>query len=227
MPPSSHPTLRDEIAAVAARLIAEDGMDYAGAKRRAVRELIGDSREKPGFDCMPDNAAVEAAVRVHQALFMADTQPARLASLRRTAVDVMRFLDAFQPFLTGAAFNGTAGEHSDLHLQVFNDNAKEIEIFLLNAGIAFEVSTYEGNRRGTRDAAEVLNFVWPPRTREARLGARTSASETVHLVVLDPRDQHASRTAKGERGDLRAVESLVAAASMPGDAPRPSPIDGR
>ena len=211
---SDHLTLRDEIAAVAARLIAEDGMDYAGAKRRAVRELTGNSRDKLAADCMPDNATVESAVRAHQALFMADTQPARLASLRRTAVEVMRFLDAFQPFLTGAAFNGTAGEHSDIRLQVFNDNAKDIEIFLLNAGFEFEVSAYEGNRegnrRGTRDAAEVLSFVWPPRAGALRPGAPASPIEAVHLVVLDPRDQHASRGAKAERGDLRAVETLIA-----------------
>lgn len=226
MPPSSPATLRDEIAAVAARLIAEDGMDYAGAKRRAVRELLGDSREKPGADRMPDNALVEAAVRAYQALFMADSQPVRLASLRAAAADVMRFLDPFHPFLTGAAFNGTAGEHSDLHLQVFNDNAKEIEIFLLNAGIDFEVSEYEGHRRGRRDAAEVLSFVWPPRNRVARPGVHASTSETVHLAVLAPHDQHGARGAKGERGDLHAVESLIAdASSRPGDAPPPSPTE--
>ena len=208
--PSDRPTLRDELAAVAARLIAEDGMDYAGAKRRAVRELTGDAREKLASDCMPDNATVEAAVRAHQALFMADTQPARLASLRRSAVEVMRFLDAFQPFLTGAAFNGTAGEHSDVHLLVFNDNAKDIEIFLLNAGIDFEVSEYEADRRGTRDAAEVLSFAWPPRSVVPCRGTPTSPLETVHLVVLDPRDQRASRIARAERGDLRAVERLIA-----------------
>lgn len=210
MLPSGPSTLRDEIAAVAARLIAEEGMDYGGAKRRAMRELTGDTRDKAASDCMPDNATVEAAVRTHQALFMADTQPLRLSSLRRTAVDVMRFLEAFQPFLTGAAFNGTAGEHSDLHLQVYNDNAKDIEIFLLNAGIEFEASAYEADRRGARDAAEVLSFAWPPRTGASRFGARGSTAEVVHLAVLDPRDQHASRGAKTERGDLRAVETLIA-----------------
>ncbi|MGI9024996.1 MAG: hypothetical protein ACR2GP_05365 [Burkholderiaceae bacterium] len=208
--PSDRPTLRDEIAAVAARLIAEDGMDYAGAKRRAVRELTGDARERLASDCMPDNAAVEAAVRAHQALFMADTQPVRLASLRRTAVEVMRFLDAFEPCLTGAAFNGTAGEHSDVHLLVFNDNAKDIEIFLLNAGIEFEVSEYGADRRGTRDATEVLSFVWPPRSIVPRRNLQQSPSEDVHLVVLDPRDQRSSRMAKADRGDLRAVEMLIA-----------------
>ena len=158
--PSNAPNLRDEIAAAAARMIAEDGLDYAGAKRRAAREVLGDA-DAPR-DCLPDNDQVQAAVREHQALFMSDTQPARLDALRRVARDVMRFLvDAglgLAPFVTGAIVNGTAGEHSDVHLQVFDDNAKDLEIHLLNAGIDFEVSETGGSRAG----GEVLSFLWPP-----------------------------------------------------------------
>jgi hypothetical protein len=210
--PSNHPTLRDEIAAVAARLIAEDGLDYAGAKRRAVRELTGDT-QKLAADCMPDNATVEAAVRAHQALFMSDTQPARLLSLRHTAVDVMRFLESFHPYLSGAVFNGTAGEHSDVHLQVFNDNAKDIEIFLLNAGLEFEVSECASERAGSRDGAETLSFMWPPRARAMRPGPDRTPIEAIHLSVLDPRDQRSSRSPRTERGDLRAVEALISGSS--------------
>ena len=215
MLPTIPPTLREEIAAVAARLIAEDGMDYAGAKRRAMHEVVGTARGKARADRMPDNATVEAAVRSYQALFMADTQPARLSGLRRTAVEVMRFLDDFHPYLTGAAFNGTAGEHSDLHLQVFSDNAKDIEIFLLNAGLEFEVSEHpDVDRPSVRDAAEMLSFMWPPRESVSWRGPASSPTEAVHLLVLDPRDQHASRGAKAERGDLRAIEALLAGDSQ-------------
>ena len=153
--------LRDQIAAVAARFIAEDGLDYAGAKERAVREVIGSS-SRGHAGCVPDNAHVVAAVREHQALFMADTQPARLAHLRRTARDVMRFLEAaglgFDLVVQGAIVNGTAGEHSDIHLVAFNDNAKDLEIFLINAGVEFDVSETSGPR-----PAETIAFLWPQR----------------------------------------------------------------
>lgn len=194
-------SLRDEIAAVAARLIAEDGMDYAGAKRRAIRELVGgDGRSLPA-DLMPDNARVEEAVRAHQALFMADEQPARLLSLRRTALDAMRALDAFHPFLVGAVFNGTAGEHSDIQLQVVSDNAKDLEIFLLNAGIDFDVG------EGSGDAGETLHFLWPPRSAVPRRGEPV-ATETIHLSVIDPRDL---RSAKAGRPADRANQATLAA----------------
>ncbi len=201
--PSDAPSLRDEIAAVAARLIAEDGLDYAGAKRRAAREVLGDKGQAPR-DCVPDNDQVEAAVREHQALFMSDSQPARLLALRCVARDVMRFLVdtglGLVPFVNGAIVNGTAGEHSDVHLQLFDDNAKDIEIHLLNAGIDFEVSETGGARAG----GEVLSFLWPPHAR------RGGPQEVVHLSVLDPRDQRSTRAT--ERADLRVLEALIASA---------------
>lgn len=203
----THPSasnLRDEIAAVAARLIAEDGMDYAGAKRRAVREIVGgDGRSLPA-DLLPDNAHVEEAVRAHQALFMGDAQPARLLSLRRTALDAMTALDEFRPFLVGAVFNGTAGEHSDIQLQVVSDNPKDLEIFLLNAGIDFDV----GEGRG--DVGETLHFLWPPRTSVPRR-AGAVATETVHLSVIDPRDIRSPKAGRApERADRATVEALIA-----------------
>ena len=210
---SSHaPTLRDEIAAVAARLIAEDGLDYAGAKRRAAREVLGDG-QRAHPDCMPDNTQVEAAVREHQALFMADTQPARLLALRRSACDVMRFLDGaglgLTPFVSGAIVNGTAGEHSDIHLQVFDDNAKDLEIYLLNAGVEFEVSEHGG---GHASGGELLSFLWPQRRAFSR-SAPAGDQEAVHLAVLDPRDNRGFPA--GERADLRALEALIAATPSP------------
>ncbi len=202
------PSLRDEIAAVAARLIAEDGLDYAGAKRRAAREVLGDAARSHG-ECMPDNVQVAEAVREHQALFMADTQPARLLALRLLARDVMRFLDeaglGLTPFVNGAIVNGTAGEHSDIHLQVFDDNAKDLAIHLLNAGIEFEVSEHAGG-------GELLSFLWPQRRGPAP-APRITNQEAVHLAVLAPRDQRGSPSA--ERADLRALDGLIDATPDP------------
>ena len=66
-----------EIAAVAARLVAEDGLEYAAAKRQAVKQL-----GLPSRTALPDNATLEAAVREHIDIFCADTQPGELLALR-------------------------------------------------------------------------------------------------------------------------------------------------
>src|SRR4051794_18858521 len=111
--------LRAEIAAAAARMIAEDGADYGTAKRKAAKQILGNAKIRG--DIMPDNAQIEEEVRQYHELFFANTQPARLQHLRKLALQLMEELAAFSPYLTGAVLNGTAGEHSDIHLQLFAD----------------------------------------------------------------------------------------------------------
>ncbi|MEI7465066.1 MAG: hypothetical protein WCJ87_06955, partial [Burkholderiales bacterium] len=67
--------LTAEIAATAARLVVEEGMEYGPAKQRAARAL---GRHSTRSTEMPDNASVEDEVRAYLALFCADSQPAEL-----------------------------------------------------------------------------------------------------------------------------------------------------
>src|SRR5471030_2538708 len=124
--------LRAEIAAAAARLIAQDGADYLSAKRKAARQVLGEAQANEQL--LPDNAQIENEVRLYHTLFKADTQPARLFQLRTLAAQLMEELQRFNPYLTGAVLNGTAGAHDDIHLQLFADSAKEVEIYLLSVG---------------------------------------------------------------------------------------------
>lgn len=194
--PMVSPNLREEIAYAAARMIAEDGLDYSTAKRKAVRQLLGQSA-MPRGDVMPDNAQVEESVREYQALYMGDTQPLRLRELREHAVEVMRWLEGFHPYLTGAVWNGTAGEHSDIVLQCFTDSAKDVAIFLLNAGVQYEVDERPSFRG--RGMVETLHFVW--------------RDEVITLVIHDhDAVRGALRTSadrRAERGDMRAVQQLL------------------
>src|SRR5690606_23338070 len=96
--------LRAEIAALAARLIAEDGVDYGAAKQKAARQVLGNSRVRGKV--MPDNYQIEDEVRTYNELFFSDSQPARLLHLRRLALRLMDELAPFSPFLTGAVLNG-------------------------------------------------------------------------------------------------------------------------
>jgi hypothetical protein len=124
--------MRRRIAHEAARLIAEDGgLDYGFAKRKAARQLgAADSRN------LPDNREIEEALRSYQALYQGQEQRDRLALLRGIAIEYMEQLADFDPHLTGSVLNGTAGRHSDINLQLFTDNDKELEFFLMNRQIA-------------------------------------------------------------------------------------------
>jgi len=150
--------LRSEVAVAAARLVAEEGCDYALAKRRAVRELLG-SADIAGS--LPDNREIEREVRRHLGLFAADTHPPLLAALRQVAADTMERLARFEPHLIGAVLNGTATEHSDVHLNLYVDSEKDVELYLLQSGVDFDAEEPAAEERSM--GLGRLSFALPAR----------------------------------------------------------------
>ncbi|MEW6318865.1 MAG: UDP-N-acetylmuramate--alanine ligase, partial [Pseudomonadota bacterium] len=154
-----------------------------------------------------------------QALFQAESQPRVLALLRRIALVLMEGLAIHNPYLAGAVFNGTASEHSDIHLQVFCDSPKDVAIFLLNAGVDFD--TTESAHFAGRDEVETLSFLWRgqwpagPESRELarELRAETGTPVGVHIALYDMNDVRGARradaTGKTQRGDAAAVRALL------------------
>ncbi|MFZ3288930.1 MAG: hypothetical protein WA191_19065, partial [Telluria sp.] len=150
--------LRAQVAAAAARMIAQDGADYASAKRKAARQVLGDEQVASGV--LPDNEQVEDEVRKYQALFLGESQPARLHALRTIALQVMEALAQFSPYLTGPVLSGTAGEHDEIHLQLFADSAKEVEIFLLSHDVAIDISETPHFKGRRHEPVETVSFLW-------------------------------------------------------------------
>lgn len=194
--PSDTESLRAEIAAAAARMIAEDGADYGSAKRKAARQILGNAKI-PG-NVLPDNAQIEDEVRIYQELFFSDSQPARLLHLRKLALRLMTELIQFNPYLTGAALNGTAGEHSDIYLQLFAESPKEVQIYLLNKNIQFEVSESPHFKSG-HEPVETVSFILE--------------KEGIHLALYEINDLRGAiktRTTRGlERADIDTLRSLI------------------
>jgi len=191
--------LRAEIAAVAARMIAQDGADYATAKRKAARQVLGE--DTPGAKLLPDNAQIEDEVRQYQALFYGDTQPARLHALRAIALQVMEALAQFSPYLTGAVLNGTASEHDDIHLQLFAESAKEVEIFLLNRNVNIEISETPHFKGRRHEPVETVSFLW--------------RNEGVHAELYEMNDLRGALKPRADgrpqRADAATLRALMAA----------------
>jgi hypothetical protein len=161
MMPNSNDDLqqvRARIAATAARMIAQDGADYSTAKTKAARQVLGVDRPSPNY--LPDNMQVEDEVRRYQTLFLGPAQAARVKHMRNAALDVMELLAEFRPYLTGPVLNGTAGEHDEIHLQLFADSAKEVEIWLLNRNVNIEISETPHFKGGRHDPVETVSFMW-------------------------------------------------------------------
>ncbi len=177
--------LRMQMATIAARLIAQDGATYATAKQKAVQQVFGS--RKVSQEMLPDNDLIEQQVRIYQQLFLADRQPAQLLRLRECALALMQHLSAFNPYLTGAVLNGTAGEYNDIVIQLFADNPKQVAMELLNRGIRFEVGEQHGQ--------ETLSFVYQ--------------QQGIHLQVFDQDDLHRISAKKSPRLGIPGLQKLI------------------
>lgn len=126
--------MRETIAHIAARLIAVDGIeDFALAKRKAAHQAgYADTQN------LPTNTEVEAALKAYRELYFKDDHRRLLSSLRREALNVMHQLEPLSPYLVGSVLNGNAGRYSDINLHIYSDNAKEVELYLLNRQIAYK-----------------------------------------------------------------------------------------
>ena len=186
-----------EIAAVAAGLVVDEGMEYAAAKRKAARDFGG----RPE---LPSNEQVEDAVREHIEIFCADTQPAELRTLREVALAWMQRLAEFRPHLSGAVWRGTATRLSAVMLDLYCDDPKAAEIMLINAGVDYDSQSQD------RPGAEPLH-VLTVGTKSQALGDIV----TVHLLLHDLDDQRGALKpdARGRswRGDRAALQRLMEA----------------
>jgi hypothetical protein len=98
-----------------------------------------------------------------------------VVELREIALDAMRALERFSPYLTGPVLKGIAGPYAEIELQLFPDSVKEVEIFLLDRNLPY--ATHEGRRyAGDRaHAVSVLVLAWQ--------------GVPLRLSIFDPRDE--------------------------------------
>jgi len=136
---------RLRVAQEAARLMSEHGIrDFHHAKVKAAERLgILDAQ------ALPRNNEIEDALREHQRIFHADSQPQLLQERREAAAEAMRFLERFEPRLVGAVLDGTADAHSAVCLHLFSDTPESVVLFLEERGVPLTQQTRR--LRTTRD----------------------------------------------------------------------------
>ena len=203
--------LREEIAHRAARLIAEDGMaSFAAAKQKAARQM---GITAPGS--LPDNREIETALRSYQSLFQSHSQPLECQVLRQVAVNAMRWLDRFSPWLVGAVLSGTANRFSQIELEIIADDAKQLEMFFLNERKLYKMRVKRTPQSKRGDAlSEISSY-------------ELSFDETPVVISHYPhhavRFAHHSHTSLTDgRAQLEDVEGLlVSSISLPAKQPLP------
>ncbi|MGV3626746.1 MAG: hypothetical protein ACO1PN_03545 [Betaproteobacteria bacterium] len=187
---------RSAIAVHAARLMAQDGIeDYGLAKRKAAKQLgIPDSSR------LPNNDEIDAALREYQDIYRSGDQEQRVRLLREQAVRAMRELAAFDPHLTGSVLTGIAGPYAVIHLQLFAENPKAVELFLIDRKMPYKTGQ---NRLYAGHEPRVLPM----------FSISVEGTE-IELTVFDSRDLRAPvrATAEGrviERARMPAVAALL------------------
>lgn len=201
--------LRQMIAQQAARMMAEDGVsDFGYAKKKAGRQLgVMDN------SIMPSNVEIEEELKLYNTLFLSEEQPENLRELRANALFTMQLLERFNPHLTGAVLDGTAGIMSETHIHLFADSVKDVEMFLLNQQIPFDVNekSYRIMNDGKRDKKGDSRKSVPVFTLETDKGL-------IKLSVFDVDDirvatKRAADGSNAERMNIAGVKSLLAQAA--------------
>lgn len=187
---------RSAIAVHAARLMAQDGIeDYGLAKRKAAKQL-----GVPDSSRLPNNDEIDAALREYQDIYRSDGQHQRIRALREQAIRAMRELAVFDPHLTGSVLSGIAGPYAVVHLQLFTDNPKAVELFLIDRKMPYKTSQsrlYAGHEPRLVPVFSII-----------------VEGTDIELTVFDSRDLRAPvrATAEGrviERARLPAVAALL------------------
>ena len=188
---------RLRIAHLAARLMAEDGIeDHGLAKRKAARQAgVADTRQLPGND------EIDAALREYREIYHPDAHREQLTELREIAVRAMTEFEKFNPHLVGSVLSGIAGKYAGIQLQLFTDDIKAVELFLIDLGADYDAdqtSFYSGETRIT-----------------VPLFTIDDDGVEIEIAVLSPRDERLPlKTALAgkviERAKLAAVEALLA-----------------
>lgn len=188
--------MREHLAHHAARLMAEGGItDYAYAKRKAAKQMGAEDTHH-----LPSNQQVDEALRSFRLLYQSDSHPDILRQLRAEALQVMRLLEPFHPYLTGSVLNGTAGEQSDINLIVYSDDEKAVLMFLLKHNLPFESSEWRVNLAGRQQVVPSLAL-------------QTETGIPVHVAVLPENARHGGNRKAETRADAGAVALLLGASS--------------
>lgn len=195
--------IRQLIAQQAARMMAEDGVsDYGYAKKKAGRQLGVMENSM-----LPSNTEIEEELKLYNMLYLSEEQPENLRDLRVNALYTMQLLERFNPHLTGAVLDGTAGMLAETHIHLFADSVKDVEMFLLNQKIPFNVNekSYRMMNDGKRDKKGDQRKTVPVFTLETDKGF-------IKLSVFDIDDIRVAtkRSADGSNADRLNTEGVKA-----------------
>lgn len=196
--------LRQLIADETARLIYEEGYrDYRLAKQKASQRFGADNQAKN----QPSNEEIEQALHEYVQLIDPKEHQATLRLHREIALEAMEFLEPFQPFLTGAALEGTSSPVSAITLHLSANRAEDVMFYLEEKQLPFQIHDRKVKAGKKQDYFPLLRLYVD--------------NVEVELMIF-PDDGHGSlsvlnsMTGKGiKRADYKRLQEILAAMPPP------------
>ncbi|WP_437336379.1 nucleotide-binding enzyme [Sorangium sp. So ce394] len=233
--------LRARIAAEAARLMYEEGVDqYFTAKRMAAKRILGQvegrrARYRPAD--LPSNGEIREALLLFAERAEGSQRTRRLFALRIVALEAMRALAPFSPRLIGSVSTGHIRRGSDVDLHVFPADEEALERHARALGWTFERERVTIQKGGelreyvhyhVADVAPLELTVYAPRELRARPRSSTDGKPIVRLGIaalsaLCARDHPTAWERYLATGEVEGMDALLEADE---DEPLPGPFDG-
>ncbi|AUX39846.1 nucleotide-binding enzyme [Sorangium cellulosum] len=233
--------LRARIAAEAARLMYEEGVDqYFTAKRMAAKRILGQidgrrARYRPAD--LPSNGEIREALLLFAERAEGSQRARRLFALRIVALEALRALAPFSPRLIGSVSTGHIRRGSDIDLHVFPANEEALEQHLRALAWTFDRELVTLQKGGqfreyvhyhVADAAPIELTVYAPRELRLRPRSSTDGKPIVRLGIaaveaLCARDHREAWQRYLETGEVEGMDALLEADE---DEPPPGPFDG-
>ena len=165
---------------MAAEIIIEEGVsDYLYAKRKAAKYLNYTS-----YQILPSNNEIDEAIREHQATFPTNNAE-DFIFYKEIAIKIMNQLEPFNPLITGTLQEGRVTNNQKILINLFTDNFKEIEYFLLSNNYQFK----------TKDPKRLDNFLI-----KYILFYENIETELIVFDILEPRHKDKNKSMIKGRG---------------------------
>ena len=184
--------VKKHIASIAAEIIIEEGVsDYLYAKKKAAKYLNYNS-----YQILPSNNEIDEAIRDYQATFPSNNV-ADFIFYQDIAIKIMSELEPFNPLITGTLQEGRVTNNQKILINLFTDNFKEIEYFLLSNNYQFK----------TKDPKRLDNFLI-----KYILFYENIETELTVFDIVEPRHKDKNKSMIKGRGikidDFKKVESM-------------------
>jgi len=188
--------LRQALAQETAKIIVSEGVrDFHRAKLKA-SDRLGNTQH----GSLPSNLEIESAISAYKNTFIPDSD-LKTTTQRQIALDIMGWLQAFSPLLSGPVLEGTAGVNTPISIHVSAETVENIVGVLHECG----VKTKLAQRRLKLNN----NFVFLP---TANFEYR---NYEIDVLVFNLRQQHQHPKSKSQnrsmqRINLKSLKQLLA-----------------